>query len=390
MARQVKERNTGTDETSTGTHERQLSRRQLLVASVKGAVALGVTSFLAACGVGATATPSSATSAASTPSPATPGPAATTAQTRKKVAFLLPSSKEVRWQNADQKGFEAEAVRQNLDVIIQVANDDPTLQASQVDNVLTQGIDVLVLTAVNVDSARAMVAKAVAANVPVISYNELITQVKLAAFIGRDAKIVGQQIGEAALKAVPKGNYVLLKGDQSTSVAQNKTAGLMGALKASVDSGAIKIVADQWTPGWTAEIGRSITENALTANQNNIQAVCSVGDGMAYGAIEALKAQSLGGKTFVSGEDAEKAACKLINQGIMTVSIFAPFDQMGVAAAKAAAQAARGEAVTATETSNNGLMDVPWVTVLTIPVTKDYLPQFVKDYSWWVSAADIS
>lgn len=358
---------------------RSVSRRSVLKAGVRGTIGVGIAWVLAACGVGGTS-----------PSAGPSGSAAPTAGgARKKVAFILPSYTQVRWKNADQKYFEEEAARQNLEVVIQVSNDDEVLQASQVENVLTQNIDVLVLTAVNVDTAKEMVAKANAANVPVIAYNYIIDDVELAAIISRDAKGVGLQIGEDALKTAPKGNYILLKGDQGTSVARLKAEGLMEALKPAIDRGDVKLVTDQWVRGWAPELAQSITENALTANQNNIQAVCALNDGQAYGAIEALKAQGVAGKAFVSGEDAEIAACKLIKEGTMTVSNFTPFNDLGTAAAKAAGEVANGKLVTAEKTINNGVGDVPWISVPTFNVSKENLDQFVADYPWWITPADL-
>jgi len=308
---------------------------------------------------------------------------------RKKVAFILPSYTQARWQNADQKYFQQEAAKHNLDVVIQVSNDDEVLQANQVDNVLTQQIDVLVLTAVNVDTAKAMVRKAKAANVPTIAYNYIINDVPLAAIVSRDAKQVGRDLTKTIVSAVPSGNYVLVFGDQGTSVAQDKGAGCLEVLQPLVNSGAVKIVAQQWNRSWAPDLAQKEVENALTANRNNIQAVLPMNDGMAYGAIQAIKAQGLGGKIAVTGEDCEVQALKLINEGSMTTSSFTPFNQMGIAAAKAAAEVANGQKVSTTKTINNGTGDIPWVQIAAFNVTKSNLLTFLDQYPWWATRAQV-
>jgi D-xylose transport system substrate-binding protein len=308
----------------------------------------------------------------------------------KKVAFLLPSYTQKRWEAGDQAFFEQEAARHGLEVIIQVANDDETLQASQVDNVLTQGIDVLVLTPVNVDTAQAMVQKARAQQVPVVSYNYVISDADIAAVVARDAVQVGRDLAEAALAMSPSGNYVMVLGDQGTSVARDKAKGNMEILQPKIDAGEIKIVSERFNKDWSPDLAQKQVENALTANSNDVVAVVPSNDGMAYGSIEALRAQQLNGKVFVSGEDAEVDALKAIQAGDMTASSFTPFNEMGTAAAKAAAELAAGGEVTADKTIDNGAKQVPWIQIEAFNVTTENIDQFVQDHPWWVKPEELA
>lgn len=371
--------------------KRSASRRQVL----KTTLGLAVTSFLAACGVGgATSTAGASSSSGPTGSSggSTSAPTGTTAAASpsyapKKVALILPTYTQARWQAADQPYFIQEATKLNLNVIVQVSNNDPALQASQVENVLTQGIDVLVLGSVDADSAVAMVQKAQAANVPVIAYNYIISKVPLAAIVARDAEQVGIDIGNAAVKAVPKGNYINALGDQGNSVGQQKGAGNLQAINPSVASGAIKVVSQQWNANFDPTLVQKQVENALTANKNDIQAILATADVMAYGAIQALTAQGLAGKVWVGGEDCEIQALKDIVAGTLSVSSFTPFDQMGIAAAQAARQAADGQPVTSGgKTLNNGSGDIPWVLINAFNVDKTNISKFAADYGWWLSA----
>ena len=87
-----------------------------------------------------------------------------------KVGLVMPNYDQLRWRNADQAFFEKEAAKLGIEVLAQSSNANEALQASQVENMLTQGIDVLVLTPVNANAANGLVRKAKAANVPVINY----------------------------------------------------------------------------------------------------------------------------------------------------------------------------------------------------------------------------
>ena len=300
-----------------------------------------------------------------------------------KVGLIMPNYDQLRWRNADQAFFEKEAKTLGIEVLAQASNASESLQASQVENMLTQGIDVLVLTPVNANAANALVHKAKQANVPVIDYNFLINKGDVVCFLGRDATEMGEKIAKAAVEAHPKGNYVIAAGEESTSVAVETRKGFLNVLKPFLDKGEIKLVSDQFNKNWSTDTARAQVENALTKQNNDIQVVLCGNDGTAYGAIQALQAQGLAGKVFVTGVDAEPRAQELIRQGLMALSNFTAFDQMGIEAAKAAAAVGAGKPIEANATVNNGLKDIPWIKILNFNVTKENLEKSAADFPWW-------
>lgn len=308
----------------------------------------------------------------------------------KKVALLLPSNAQKRWAAGDQAFFVAQAKEEGFDVVVQNANDDPSLQTSQLDNVLTQGVSLVVLSAVNADTATAMARRAAAQDVPVISYNYVVPGVPVVATITRDAVDVGRQMARAAVEAQPKGNYVLAFGDQGTNVAVEKAKGQMEVLQPLIDAGDIKVVSERYNKDWSADLTQKQVENALTANRNDVVAVLPSADVMSYGAIEALRAQGLAGKVFVCGEDAEVDALRAIKQGTMDVTNFTPFDKMGTEAAKLAGKVLRGETIESDRTVDEGGEKRPWVVVDAYNVTRDNLDEFVRDNPWWVKPSDLA
>jgi D-xylose transport system substrate-binding protein len=349
-----------------GASATQMSRRRFLRATGSVALLASSSGVLAACG-----------------SASSPGGGG------KKVGLLLPSYTERRWRVGDQAFFESEAKKLGLTVHTQVANDDETVQANQADNLLSEGVDVLVIASVNVDTSKTIVQKAKAQGVAVVSYNFLIADAAIDAAVGRDDTRVGTDLATAAVKAVPKGNYVLVLGDQGTSVARRKAAGKMAVLKPRIAAGDIKVVSERFTKDWDPDLAQKQVENALTANRNDVVAVLASNDTMAYGAIQALRAQGLTGKVFITGEDAEVDALREIKQGTLSVSSFTPFNQMGIAAARVAAQLAAGKAVTAPGTIDNGAKKVPYVNIAAENVTKENLDAFVRANPWWVTPAQL-
>lgn len=300
-----------------------------------------------------------------------------------KVGFILPDYDQLRWKNADQAGFESEAGKLGIKFVIQASQASETVQTSQVENMLTQGIDVLILTPVNGAAAAALVRKANRANVPVVNYNFLAQKSDVACFVGRDAIQMAESIAQDAVKVAPKGNYMLVLGEEGTSVAQEERKGYLNVLKPYVDSGAIKIVSEQFNKGWSTDSARAQVENALTKVKNDIAAIVCANDGTAYGAIQALQAQGLAGKVWVNGVDAEARAQDLIKQGLMTLSNFTDFFQSGIEAARAAQKLANGEKIDTGVTVNNGLKDVPWIKVINFNVNKDNIGGLAGKYPWW-------
>jgi D-xylose transport system substrate-binding protein len=300
-----------------------------------------------------------------------------------KVGLILPSYDQIRWQNGDQPCFEKEAAKLGMDYSAVASQMSETVQASQVENMLTQGVDVLVLRPVNAAASQALVRKANRAKVPVVAYDSLPMNSDVAAFVARDAIAMAEEIAQAAVKAHPKGNYILALGDEGTNVAQEERKGYYNILKPYLDRGDIKIVSEQFNKNWSTESGRAQVENALTKVNNDVVAVLAGNGGVAYGVVQALQGQGLAGKVWVNGVDAEPRAQELIRQGPLTLSSFTDYCQSGQAAADIAQKLGKGEPLGLATTFNNGAKDVPWFQVDHLNVTKGNLDELSQRLPWW-------
>ncbi len=92
---------------------------------------------------------------------------------RIKIGFAMDTVKEERWQR-DRDAFDAHCKKMDVDCVITVADNKADKQANDVDNLLTQGVDALVIAPHDATQAASMVEKAKAQGVPVISYDRLI------------------------------------------------------------------------------------------------------------------------------------------------------------------------------------------------------------------------
>ena len=96
-----------------------------------------------------------------------------TAGKRLKIGFAMDTLKEERWVR-DRDAFEAQCKKMDVDCVITVADNKADKQANDVDNLLTQGVDALVIAPNNATQAASMVEKAKARGIPVVSYDRLI------------------------------------------------------------------------------------------------------------------------------------------------------------------------------------------------------------------------
>lgn len=296
-----------------------------------------------------------------------------------RIGLLLDTLKEERWQH-DRDIFTARAKELGAEVLEQVANSDDNLQIQQAENLLTQGVDVLVVIPHNGQAAAAIVQSAKRQNVPVICYDRLITNADADLYISFDNKKVGALQAKYLLDRAPKGNYILIEGAPTDNNAKLYEQGQLEVLQPAVDRGDIKIVFKQPSREWLAAEAQKNTENALTQNNNNVVAVVAANDGTAGGAIAALEEQKLAGKVLVSGQDAELAAVQRIVAGTQTMTVYKPIKPLATKAAEQAVAMAKGEKPQTNAVVPNGMKDVPSILLEPIAVDKsNVVDTVIKD-----------
>jgi D-xylose transport system substrate-binding protein len=292
-----------------------------------------------------------------------------------RIGFSMDTLKEERWQR-DKELVEKRCKEVGAECEVQVANGDDAVQTKQCDNLLTKGVDVLIVAPHNGQIAASIVEAAHRQNVPVISYDRLIRNSDVDLYVSHQVVKIGQMQGQYALDHMPKGNYVLIGGSPTDNNALLLREGQMQILKPAIDRGDIKVVADQFAKDWKAEEAHRITEDALTKTSNNIQAIVASNDGTAGGAISALPPQ-LVGKVLVTGQDAALDAVQRVVQGEQTMTIYKPIQPLAYSAVDAAIKLAHGEKIETKDTVNNGKKDVPSILFEPIVVDKSNVMQTV-------------
>ncbi|KQV86656.1 sugar ABC transporter substrate-binding protein [Massilia sp. Root351] len=295
-----------------------------------------------------------------------------------KIGFSIDDLRVERWTR-DRDFFNAEAEKLGAKVFVQSADASEQRQIAQIENLISRGVDVLVIVPYNATVLNNAIREAKKAKIKVLSYDRLILNSDIDAYISFDNVKVGELQADAVVKLKPKGNYYLLGGAPTDNNAKMLREGQMKVLQPLVDKGDIKIVGKQWVKDWSAAEAMTIVENALTANGNKIDAIVASNDGTAGGAIQALTAQKLGGKVPVSGQDADLAAVKRVIAGTQAMTVYKPLKLIASEAAKLAVQLVRNEKPAYNSTYENGMKKVNTVLLKPIPLTKANVNVLVDD-----------
>jgi D-xylose transport system substrate-binding protein len=305
---------------------------------------------------------------------------------QKTIALLLPETKTTRYEQQDKPNFERKVKELCPDckVIYSNADQDAAKQQQQAEAAITNGAKVLVLDAVDVQSATSIVQRAKQAKVPVISYGRLVANADLDYYVSIDPFKVGQQQGKALLDALRRAgtsaaSVVMINGSPTDSNAGPYKKGAHSVL----DRAGVKVAKEYDTPDWSPDKAQTEMEQAITAlGKTGFLGVYVANDGMASGVIAALKGARIDPASKpVTGQDAELAAIQRILTGEQLMTVYQPIKKIAETAAELAVDLVNGKAsdasALATAKVNNGKKDVPSVLLDTVVVTKSNIKSTV-------------
>jgi D-xylose transport system substrate-binding protein len=286
-----------------------------------------------------------------------------------RIGLSLGDLREERWQR-DRDLFVSAAQKLGAFVQVTSANSDAALQNTQIENMISQGMDMIVIVPYDSVKIAEVVKKANVANIKVLSYDRLIRDTDIDFYVTFDNEKVGQMEAQGVVAVQNKGNFAYIGGAPTDNNASLLKKGSMEVLTPLIKSGAVKLVVDKFTPDWKPEEAYK-TVKAYLATGGKLDAVVAANDGTAFGAIRALKEYGLDGKVPVSGQDAELSACQRIIQGTQTLTVYKPISALAVKAAEIAVEMAKGNTPVENSKTNNGKMDVPSFYLEPIMVTKE-------------------
>jgi D-xylose transport system substrate-binding protein len=305
------------------------------------AAALAVTAGLAACGGDDNNSSSSDSSGATTAS------SSSSSSKGGKIALLLPETKTTRYEQHDRPLFTAkvQALCPDCKIDYANANQDPARQQQQAEAAITNGAKVLVLDAVDAKAAVGIVNRAKQAGVPVVAYDRLITGAPISYYVSFNNVKVGKLQAQTLVDAIgDKGagkSVVVINGAPTDPSAGDYKKGAHAVL----DGGTVKIGKEYDTPDWSPDKAQREMEQAITAlGKDKIAGVYSANDGMAGGAIAAMKGNGVNPKAVpTTGQDSEVAAIQRILAGEQYMTIYLAIKKQAESSAELAVALAQGK-----------------------------------------------
>ncbi|MCY9784473.1 sugar ABC transporter substrate-binding protein [Nocardiopsis sp. EMB25] len=270
------------------------------------------------------------------------------------VGLLLPELQTARYEAFDRPYFE-EALAElcpNCELSYANADQDVDEQQTQAQAMLTDGVDVLVLGAVDSEAAAGTINEAQSQGVPVVAYDRL-AQGGADMYVSFDNVRVGQVQGQALLEAIEQdgtsgdGQIVMINGSPTDPNAADFKAGAHEILDDQIEIGQ-----EFDTPDWSPDQANSQMEGAITSlGVDEIIGVYSANDGMASGIISALRSAGVETEDLppVTGQDAELHGIQRIIAGEQYMTVYKAIRPEAQIAAAMAVSLATGEDLEAGE-----------------------------------------
>lgn len=236
-------------------------------------------------------------------------------------------------------GAKAQAKEMDASLTVIDAQDNAAKQASDVEDLIQQGVDLILINPTDSSAVVAAVESANSAGIPVITVDRSAEGGEVVSHIASDNKAGGELAGQYLIELVGDGAKVAeLEGIAGSSAARDRGTGFNEMVKGKLD-----VVAKQ-TANFNRAEGLTVMENILQANPD-IKGVFTHNDEMALGALEAIEAA--GKDIKVIGFDATDDAVKSVEAGKLAGTVAQKPDLIGKKAVEAAVQSLKGETVEA-------------------------------------------
>jgi inositol transport system substrate-binding protein len=260
-----------------------------------------------------------------------------------KIGATFPVLDAFLQKVADGMTAEAEAQGASIDIV--AADNKVDTQLSQVENFIAQGVDAILVVAVDTSAAGPMTAAAQEAGIPLVYVNRKPADLPAGVpYVGSQSLVSGTlEMEQLALLAGEKGNVVIMQGELTNEAALDRSKGCVDVV---AKYPGMKVVETD-TANWDRAQGQALMENWLQSG-TEFTIVCANNDEMALGAILALKAA---GKTLgvdgvlVGGVDATADALASLEAGELATTVFQDASGQGGGGVTAAIMLINGETV---------------------------------------------
>ena len=295
----------------------------------------------------------------------------------KTVGILMPTKEQTIWSIQGER-LEAGFQEAGYTTLIEYAEDDSARQAMQLENMISKGVDVLVVAPVDCAALTDACEKAKDAGILVIADDRLIENTAAVDYyVTFDLVSMGELQGQYIVDALDLENQAgpftleIFSGSQDDTNAIKFYDGAMSKLQPYIDSGKLVVKSGQvdYTvtaiQSWDSAKAQSRMDNLLSGyySDSHLDAVLVAADCLAIGVISSLESMGYGtaGNDFpvVTGQDAELAAVKSIKAGKQSMTAFLDANKLVEIIVPLVNDLLAGKEVTPDITYNNGVKEVP-------------------------------
>ncbi|MBZ2386314.1 D-ribose ABC transporter substrate-binding protein [Anaerococcus murdochii] len=236
-----------------------------------------------------------------------------------------------------REGIEEKAKEEGAEVVISDAQNDSSVQSNQIEDLITQKVDLIIINPVDSTAISSSVQKANEANIPVICVDRGTEDGEIVSLVASNNVEGGKMAGEFILEKVGENAEVIqLEGIPGASSTRERGQGFEEATKDKIN-----LVASQ-TANFDRAEGLTVMENLLQA-QPDVKAVFCQNDEMALGASEAIKAS--GKDIVIVGFDGNDDAVEAVKNGDLAATVAQQPKKMGKLAMENAINHLKGETI---------------------------------------------
>ena len=316
------------------------------------------------------------------------------------IGVSMPTKDLQRWVQ-DGENMQAQLEEKGYTVDLQYAANDVQTQVSQIENMIANGDQLLVISAIEGDSLGTVLATAKEAEIPVIAYDRLIMNTDAVSYYATfDNYLVGKTQGEYIVDALDLENQdgpfnlEMVTGDPGDNNVNFFFGGAMDVLQPYIDEGKLVVPSGQMTKdevataGWDTATAQSRFENILSsfyADGTNLDAVLASNDSTALGVVNALAANYTGEYPVITGQDCDIANVPHIVDGTQAMSVFKDTRTLAAQVVEMVDAILAGEEVPVndTETYDNGTGIIPSFLCEPVAVTVDNYKEILIDSGYY-------
>ncbi|HYN95360.1 MAG TPA: substrate-binding domain-containing protein [Pilimelia sp.] len=265
-----------------------------------------------------------------------------------RVGVILPdSSAGARWESADRR-YLTEAFRSaGVEYDIRNAQGDKAQFRSLADDMLADGVDVLMIVSLDPATGRAVLDQAKAKGVATVDYDRLTVGGSASYHVSFDSERAGRLQGEGLVRCLKTADdakpvVAYLNGAPGDHSAVLLRRGYDAVLRPRFAAGELAKGPERSVPAWDPARARSLFTQMLAQADGDIDGVLSANDDLGAAALSVLRKRSLD-DVPVTGQDASLAGLRNVLAGQQCVTVYKAIGRLARAAADVAVALARGE-----------------------------------------------